>query len=74
MPEDDERRRREKIGGKVLMLDRTLEDTLPYIFALLGVEETGGDRLGQIAADLRRRRTLDAIKRILLRQRSLTSR
>jgi class 3 adenylate cyclase len=42
VPEDDERRRREKIGGKVLMLDRTLEDTLPYIFALLGVEEPGG--------------------------------
>ena len=33
--------RREKIGGKVLMLDRTLEDTLPYVFALLGVEERG---------------------------------
>ena len=65
--EDDERRRREKIGGKVLMLDRTLEDTLPYLFALLGVEETAG-MLGQIAADLRRRRTLDAIKRILLRE------
>jgi len=67
MPEDDERRRREKIGGKVLMLDRTLEDTLPYVFALLGVEETAG-MLGQIATDLRRRRTLDAIKRILLRE------
>ena len=67
IPEDDERRRREKIGGKVLMLDRTLEDTLPYVFALLGVEEPGG-MLGQIAADLRRRRTLDAIKRILLRE------
>ena len=67
IPEDDERRRREKIGGKVLMLDRTLEDTLPYVFALLGVEETVG-MLGQIAADLRRRRTLDAIKRILLRE------
>jgi len=67
LAEDDERRRREKIGGKVLMLDRTLEDTLPYVFALLGVEETAGI-LGQIAADLRRRRTLDAIKRILLRE------
>ena len=67
IPEDDERRRREKIGGKVLMLDRTLEDTLPYIFALLGVEDTAGT-LGQIGADLRRRRTLDAIKRIMLRE------
>src|SRR3984893_14436238 len=67
IPGDDERRRREKIGGKVLMLDRTFEDTLPYVFALLGVEETVGV-LGQIAADLRRRRTMDAIKRILLRE------
>jgi predicted ATPase len=67
MPEDDERRRREKIGGKVLMLDRALEDTLPYIFALLGVEETARMH-EQIAADLRRRRTLDAVKRILLRE------
>src|SRR5262249_7602134 len=36
--EDDQRRRREKIAGKVLMLDRSLENTLPYLFALLGVE------------------------------------
>ena len=41
--DDDERKRREKIGGKVLMLDRTLEDTLPYLFSLLGVSE-GVDR------------------------------
>jgi len=27
--QDDERRRREKVGGRVLMLDRSLEDTLP---------------------------------------------
>jgi hypothetical protein len=36
---DDERKRREKVTGKVLNLDRTLEDTLPYLFALLGIEE-----------------------------------
>jgi hypothetical protein len=29
---DDERKRREKVGGKVLMLDRSLEDTLPYLY------------------------------------------
>jgi class 3 adenylate cyclase len=39
-PQDDERRRREKVGGKVLMLDRSLEDTLPYFFTLLGVAES----------------------------------
>src|SRR5579863_8561496 len=37
--EDDERRRREKVNGKVLTLDRSLEDTLPYLFALLGIVE-----------------------------------
>ena len=36
--QDDERKRREKVGGKVLMLDRSLEDTLPYLFALLGLK------------------------------------
>ena len=34
--DDDERTRREKVNGKVLTLDRSLEDTLPYLFALLG--------------------------------------
>jgi hypothetical protein len=34
--EDDERTRREKITGRVLALDRSLEDTLPYLFTLLG--------------------------------------
>src|SRR5262249_59606669 len=38
VPGDDERKRREKVGGKVLMLDRSLEDTLPYLFTLLGIE------------------------------------
>ncbi len=65
--DDDERRRREKVGGKVLMLDRTLEDTLPYFFSLLGVSE-GVDTLDEMDANIRRRRTLDAIKRLLLRE------
>ena len=65
--EDDVRKRREKIGGKVLMLDRALEDTLPHFFTLLEVAE-GDDSLAQMGADVRRRRTLDAIKRLLLRE------
>jgi len=65
--DDDERKRHEKIGGKVLMLDRLLEDTLPYLFALLGVSE-GVDALGEMDAQVRRRRSLDAIKRLLLRK------
>jgi predicted ATPase/class 3 adenylate cyclase len=64
--DDDERERREKIGGKMLMLDRTLEGALPYLFALLGVAES--DALAEMDANIRRRRTLDAVKRLLLRE------
>ena len=65
--DDDARARREKIGGRVLMLDRAQEDTLPYLFALLGIVE-GDDPLAQMDAQVRKRRTLDAIKRILVRE------
>ena len=37
--EDDQRTRREKVTGNVLTLDRSLEDTLPYLFSLLGIVE-----------------------------------
>ena len=47
-------------------LDRNLEDTLPYLFSLLGIVE-GNDPLAQMGGQLRKRRTLEAIKRILLR-------
>jgi hypothetical protein len=42
-PHDADRTRREKVGGKVLMLDRSLEDTLPYLFALLGIDDPTSD-------------------------------
>ncbi|MBI3756460.1 MAG: AAA family ATPase [Deltaproteobacteria bacterium] len=64
---DDERKRREKVGGKVLMLDRSLEDTLPYLFALLGIEEQPSP-LQQMDAQIRRKRTFDALKRLFLRE------
>jgi class 3 adenylate cyclase/tetratricopeptide (TPR) repeat protein len=64
---DDTRKRREKVTGKVLTLDRTLEDALPYLFALLGITE-GDDPLAGTNAQLRRHRTLEALKRILLRE------
>src|SRR5215469_14929605 len=66
-PHDDVRQRREKIGERVLNLDRALENTLPYIFALLEVVESD-DLLAQMDPEIRRRRTLDAIKRLLLRE------
>jgi predicted ATPase/class 3 adenylate cyclase len=65
--DDDARTRREKVTGRVLALERTLEDTLPYPLALLGIVE-GIDPLAQMDANVRKRRTLDAIKRILLRE------
>jgi class 3 adenylate cyclase/tetratricopeptide (TPR) repeat protein len=65
--EDDQRTRREKVAGKLTMLDRTFDDTLPYLFALLGIAE-GEDPLGAMGPQIKKRRTLDAIKRILLRE------
>jgi class 3 adenylate cyclase/tetratricopeptide (TPR) repeat protein len=67
IPDDDARKRREKIGGKILILDRALEDTLPYIFTLLEVVESD-DLLARMDPEIKRRRTLDAIKRLLLRE------
>jgi hypothetical protein len=65
--EDDERARREKVTGKVLALDRALEDTLPYVFALLGITDPMS-ALPQMDSQVRRRSTLEAVKRILLRE------
>ncbi|HJY80948.1 MAG TPA: adenylate/guanylate cyclase domain-containing protein [Candidatus Binatia bacterium] len=66
-PQDDERRRREKITGKVFTLDRGLEDTLPYLCFLLGISEPTSS-LPQMDPQIRRRRTLEALKRVLLRE------
>jgi hypothetical protein len=65
--EDDERKRRERILGKVFGLDRNLEDALRYLYSMHGIAESG-DSLAQMDAQVKRRRTLDAIKRILLRE------
>jgi class 3 adenylate cyclase len=66
-PEDEERKRREKVTGKVMILDRTFEDTLPYLYSVLGISESD-DPLAQVDPQLRRRRALEAIKRILARE------
>jgi tetratricopeptide (TPR) repeat protein len=65
--DDDQRIRREKVAGRIAILDRTLEDTLPYVFGLLGITEQP-DPLTNMDSKIRKRRTLDAIKRILLRE------
>lgn len=65
--DDEARARREKVTGRVLALERSLEDALPYLFALLGIVE-GGDPPARMDGQIKKRRTLDAIKRILLRE------
>src|SRR5262249_27047108 len=65
--QDDERSRRERVIGRVLGLDRSLEDTLPYLFALLGIEDPTAS-LQQMDPQIRRRRTFDSLKRLFLRE------
>jgi tetratricopeptide (TPR) repeat protein len=64
---DDERTRREKITGKVLALDRALEDTLPHLFALLGIP-AGDAGLDGMDPAIRRRRTREAVKSLIVRE------
>ena len=65
--QDDERTRREKVTGKVLNLDRSLEETLPYLFTLLGIEEQPSP-LQQMDPQIRRRRSFEALKKLFLRE------
>src|SRR5262249_33176732 len=65
--EDDQRARREKVNGRIVTLDPALEDTRPYLFGLLGLAESD-DPLAQMDGQVKKRRTLEAIKRILLRE------
>ena len=70
--EIDRRRRRAKAAREGNWPRRrrstaALEDTLPYLFALLGIVE-GDDPLAQMDGQVRKRRTLEAIKRIMLRE------
>src|SRR5271156_5037255 len=64
---DDERTRREKVTGKVLALDRALEDTLPHLFALLGIP-SGDAGLDGMDPSIRRRRTREAVKSLIVRE------
>jgi class 3 adenylate cyclase/tetratricopeptide (TPR) repeat protein len=62
---DDGRRRREKVNGRIVTLDPALEDTRPYLFAVLGLVDSD-DPLTQMDGQVKKRRTLEAVKRILL--------
>jgi class 3 adenylate cyclase/tetratricopeptide (TPR) repeat protein len=61
------RRAREKMARKLRALDSTLEDTLPHLFTLLGIQDSS-EPLGEIDGQVKRRRTQEALKRILLRE------
>src|SRR4029453_4586729 len=65
--QDEERSRRQKVIGKGLELDRRLQDTLPYLFALLAVEDPTAP-VKQMDPQIRRRRTFEALKRLFLRE------
>jgi class 3 adenylate cyclase/tetratricopeptide (TPR) repeat protein len=64
---DDARSIREKVTGKILTLDRALEPVLPALLALLDIppNDREWDRLEPLQ---RRHRTLDGVKRLLLRE------
>jgi tetratricopeptide (TPR) repeat protein len=64
---DERRRMREKVTGKVLGLDEGLRTVLTPLLALLDLPVDDGAWLG-LDPSQRRQRTLDAIKRLLLRE------
>ncbi|MBI3628695.1 MAG: AAA family ATPase [Candidatus Rokubacteria bacterium] len=64
---DDVRRLREKVTGKLLALDRTLEPALPAVLALLDVPVEGAEWSNLDPAQ-RRRQTLEAVKRLVVRE------
>ena len=59
---------REKVTGKLLTLDRTLEPTLPALLALLEVPVEDDAKWQALDPAQRRQRTLDAVKQLLLRE------
>jgi class 3 adenylate cyclase/tetratricopeptide (TPR) repeat protein len=65
--DDDPRRIREKVTGRVLTLDRALGPAVPVLLALLDVpvDEPGWQELDP---PQRRQRTLEAVRRLLLRE------
>ena len=64
---DDARTIRAKVTGQILTLDETLQDTIPALLSLLDALPEDSPFL-QLEPPQRRQRTLDGLKRILLRE------
>ncbi|HSF32470.1 MAG TPA: AAA family ATPase, partial [Candidatus Tectomicrobia bacterium] len=64
---DDPRTIRAKVTGQVLTLDEALQETIPALLALLDALPVDSPFL-QVDPPQRRQRTLDACKRVLLRE------
>ncbi len=64
---DDHRAIRQRVAGKLLTLDRTLEPLLTPLLALLDVPGDD-DAWGDLDPPQRRQRILEAVKRLLLRE------
>src|SRR5262252_7224546 len=65
--QDDTRTIRAKVTGQVLTLDETLQDAIPALLALLDAVPEDSPFL-QLEPPQRRQRTLDGLKRVLLRE------
>src|SRR5262249_38102383 len=64
---DDLRAVGAKVTGRILTLDEALQDTVPAVLALFEARPSGSPFL-QLDPLQRRRRTLEALKRVLLRE------
>jgi class 3 adenylate cyclase/predicted ATPase len=64
---DDAATRREKVRATLAALEPALSDALPFLLVLLGVQDTF-DPIAQMDPQIKRQRTLDAIKRIVVRE------
>ena len=64
---DDPATRRDKLRAALAALDPALSDTQPYLFALLTIVESP-DPIAQMHPQVKRKRTMEALKRIMLRE------
>ncbi|MFQ5477267.1 MAG: AAA family ATPase [Candidatus Binatia bacterium] len=65
--QDNDTKKRSKSRERLLALERKLEDTLPYLFGVLDIAEATSS-LEQMDPQIRRQRTVDAVKALLIRE------